>query len=182
MPCPKGGDCWNKWGLCGQPMYHLCQLPQFCPITAQGHVPFFDVFIPDLVQGCGVEWAGGRVTAAAWIKGAVLQPGTWVVPVGGLSQVLFTTFQLQAVVWGGWSVPAGKCTTVSSPPGVSTQHVRHPGAIDLHTDKVHRGPTHPCWAHADSELWVVVRTTPQAFRAVSAQLDQVPSQGSSSEI
>ena len=38
------------------------------------------------------------------------------------------------------------------PPGVSTQHVRHPGAIDLHTDKVHCGPTQPCWADADSEL------------------------------
>lgn len=55
-------------------MHHPCRSPLFCTETAQGHVPFSDVFVPDLVLGCGVEWASaeGRVAVGAGIEVAVL--------------------------------------------------------------------------------------------------------------
>ena len=41
-------------------MRHQCRHLQLCPEAAQGHVPFSVMFFPDLVLGCGVEWAGAK--------------------------------------------------------------------------------------------------------------------------
>ena len=34
--------------------------PWLCLEAAQGHIPLSVVFVPDLMQGCGVEGAGAR--------------------------------------------------------------------------------------------------------------------------
>ena len=60
VPCPKGGYHWSTWDPCGHSecMHHLYRHPCFCPEAAERCNPFSVVLIPDLVLGCGVEWAG----------------------------------------------------------------------------------------------------------------------------
>lgn len=64
--------------FCGHnaPVHHLCKYPQFLSEAAQSHIPLSIVFVPDTVQGCGVEWTGAEDmdVVAAGIEEAVLLP------------------------------------------------------------------------------------------------------------
>ena len=59
-------------------MHYPCRHGRFCLEAAKCHISFPVVFIPDLVLGCGVEWAGagGWAFVAAGIKVVVLLPET----------------------------------------------------------------------------------------------------------
>ena len=69
-------------------MHHLCKCPQFHSEAAQGCIHFSVVFVPDLVQGCGVEEAGvaDQVIVAAGTEVAALLPETWAASVAVSSQ------------------------------------------------------------------------------------------------
>ena len=88
--CPKGGECWNKWvSRAHRGLKHcLCRHLQLHPNTQmQPRVAFLPLFgYPDLVQGCGVEWARlgcslgwswGQSIVATGIKAAVLALEVW---------------------------------------------------------------------------------------------------------
>ena len=55
--CIKGSEHGSKWGLCShrEPMHCPCRHPQFFLSAARDCVPFFVVFISDLMLGWGLQ-------------------------------------------------------------------------------------------------------------------------------
>ena len=155
VPCPKGGDCWCKWGLCGhtEPMHCLGRNLQFLSDSVQCCVPFSVVFIPDLVVGSLAEWAVaggcGAVTAGSgWLcccLGCLC--GT---PLPGPVHPSSSS-KLRCGVGRVWSTPTGRWTTACCCPGPfhRTSMPSHCAFLWYHlvcslTKCATAGPTPPC--------------------------------------
>ena len=170
--------------------------PAVLPKAAQGKYPFSAVFILDLVLGCGTEWAGAEYWggknwdfASTWD-----QPGLTLWQTFPRTSLLQIWLQTAVQGWWSWSASTEKQTTVYSSPGPvhgdlhfcgTTRYVlqQSPPQLDPFSHasavtglKARRTPAMPLLMNSSVRLG-----PPQTLWALSTQLYQVLSQGSTTQ-